>query len=85
MYWLRDGCHIYHTWLNELTVSTLGEDTKLLQAQVDDSVHALIRTQQVVSLTGNVFTGGLEEAIFDIHVGKIMNLEYHPGSPAAGA
>ena len=85
MYWIRDGCRVYHTWLNELAVPTTGEDTKYLRKQIDDSVHALIRTQQVVSLAGNVFTGGLEEAVFDIHVGKIMNPQYRPGSPAAGA
>jgi hypothetical protein len=37
----------------------------LLRALVDDGVHALIR-QQVVSLSGNVFTGGLEEPVFGI-------------------
>ncbi|KAI9455238.1 Six-hairpin glycosidase-like protein, partial [Lactarius psammicola] len=83
VFWLRDGCRVYHTWLNELTVPSPGEDTKYLRAQVDDSIHALIRTQQVVSLAGNVFTGGLEEAVFDIHVGKIMDLGYRPGSPSA--
>ncbi|KAH8993366.1 hypothetical protein EDB92DRAFT_1944519 [Lactarius akahatsu] len=78
VYWLRDACRVYHTWLNELTVPTLDEDTlddtKLLRAQVDDSGYALIRSQQVVSLAGNVFTlaGGLEEAVFDIHIGKIL-------------
>jgi hypothetical protein len=44
------------------------EDTELLRAQVDDAVRALIRTQHVVSLSGNVFTGGLEEPVFDIHI-----------------
>jgi len=46
-------------------------------------VHALVRTQHVVSLAGNVFTGGLEEAAFDINLGKITNPVYRPGSPAA--
>jgi hypothetical protein len=62
-----------------------GEDTNLLRAQVDDAVSALIRTQHVVSLAGNVFTGGLEEPVFDIHIGKITNPGFRPGSPAAGA
>ena len=62
-----------------------GEDTDFLRVQLDDAVRALIRTQQVVSLSGNVFTGGLEEPVFDIHIGKITNLEFRPGSPAAGA
>jgi len=61
------------------------DDTKLLRTLIDDSVRALVRTQQVVSLAGNVFTGGLEEAVFDIHLGKILDPAYRPGSPAAGA
>ena len=62
------------------------EDSELLvRAQVDDAVRALIRTQHVVSLSGNVFTGGLEEPVFDIHIGKITNADCRPGSPAAGA
>jgi len=61
------------------------DDPKLLRTLLDDSVHALIRTQHVVSLAGNVFTGGLEEAVFDINLGKITNPVYRPGSPAAGA
>ena len=85
VYWLRDGCRAYHTWLNELAVPGPHDDTKLLRSLLDDSVHALIRTQQVVSLAGNVFTGGLEEPIFDIHLNKIMHPAYRPGSPAAGA
>ncbi|KAN0130282.1 Six-hairpin glycosidase-like protein [Lactarius tabidus] len=82
-YWLRDGCRVYFTWLNELAVPGPGEDTNLLRAQVDDAVSALIRTQHVVSLAGNVFTGGLEEPVFDIHIGKITNPGFRPGSPAA--
>lgn len=82
-YWLRDGCRVYFTWLNELAVPGPGEDTNLLRAQVDDAVSALIRTQHVVSLAGNIFTGGLEEPVFDIHIGKITNPDFRPGSPAA--
>jgi len=59
------------------------DDTKLLRTLVDDSVRALVRTQQVVSLAGNIFTGGLEEAVFDIHLGKLTNPASRPGSPAA--
>ena len=55
-----------------------------LRANVDDFVHALIRTQHVVIPAGNVFTGGLEEALFDLHIGKITNSNYRVGSPAAG-
>ena len=84
-YWLRDGCRIYHTWLNGLAVPGPRDDPKLLRTLLDDSVHALVRTQHVVSLAGNVFTGGLEEAVFDINLGKITNPVYRPGSPGAGA
>jgi glucoamylase len=85
VYWLRDGCRVYHTWLNELIMSPPHDDTKLLRTLIDDSVHVLVRTQQVVSLSGNVFTGGLEEPVFDIHLGKIMNPASRLGAPAAGA
>ncbi len=55
-----------------------------LRAVVDDFVHALIRTQHVDSPAGNIFTGGLEEALFDLQIGKITNPDYRVGSPAAG-
>jgi glucoamylase len=84
-YWVRDGCRVYHTWLNELTVPGPHDDTTLLRALVDDGIHALIRTQQVVSLSGNVFTGGLEEPVFDIHLNKLSDAASRIGSPAAGA
>jgi glucoamylase len=84
-YWVRDGCRVYHTWLNELTVPGPHDDTKLLRELVDDSVHALIRTQHVVSLSGNIFTGGLEEPVFDIHLDMISDPSSRIGSPAAGA
>ena len=85
VYWVRDSCRAYHTWLNQLTVPGPHDDTKLLRALVDDSVHALIRTQHVASLSGNVFTGGLEEAGFDVHLDKISDPASRIGSPAAGA
>jgi glucoamylase len=55
-----------------------------LRAIVDDFVHVLIRTQHVDSPAGNIFTGGLEEALFDLHIGQVTNGDYRVGSPAAG-
>ncbi|KAH9969259.1 Six-hairpin glycosidase-like protein [Lactifluus volemus] len=83
VFWLRDGCRVYHTWLNELTMSQPYDNTKFLRTLVDDSVHALVRTQHVVSFSGNVFTGGLEEPVFDIHLGKITDPTSRIGAPAA--
>jgi glucoamylase len=81
VYWLRDACLVYHPWLNELTVSG---DTSL-RPQLDDVVHALTRTQQVISLAGNVFTGGIDEAVFGVHLERILDEKTRIGSPAAGA
>jgi glucoamylase len=81
VYWLRDACLVYHPWLNELTV--LGDSS--LRPQLDDVVHALTRTQQVVSLAGNVFTGGIDEAVFGVKLQKILDVKTRIGSPAAGA
>jgi glucoamylase len=80
VYWLRDACFVYHPWLNELTV--LGD--KSLHPMADDLTHALIRTQQVVSLAGNVMTGGIEEAVFDVKINPIQSEDARIGSPAAG-
>jgi hypothetical protein len=80
VFWLRDGCLACHPWLNELTFFN---DTSL-RPQVDDVVHALTRTQQVVSLAGNIFTGGIEEAVFDLHLNMILDPVTRIGSPAAG-
>jgi hypothetical protein len=80
VYWLRDACLVYHPWLNELTV--LGD--KSLRPMADDLTHALIRTQQVVSLAGNIFTGGIAEAVWDIHINPIQSEDARIGSPAAG-
>ena len=55
-----------------------------LREVVDDFVHVLIRTQHVDSPAGNLFTGGLEEALFDLHINQITNPDYRVGSPAAG-
>ena len=80
VFWLRDACLVYHPWLNELTVF---DDTSL-RPQMDDVVHALTRTQQVVSLAGNIFTGGLEEAVFDLQINMVVDPGTRIGSPAAG-
>ncbi|KAI9437564.1 Six-hairpin glycosidase-like protein, partial [Lactarius indigo] len=80
VFWLRDACLVYHPWLNELTVFN---DTSL-RPQMDDVVHALTRTQQVVSLAGNIFTGGIEEAVFDLQIKMIIDEKTRIGSPAAG-
>jgi glucoamylase len=50
----------------------------------DDLTHALIRSQQVISLAGNVYTGGLEEAVFYVHLEPIQDEKTRIGSPAAG-
>ncbi|KAN0109731.1 glycoside hydrolase family 15 protein [Russula decolorans] len=81
IYWLRDACLAYHAWLVELEIA--GNTDLALRAIVDDFVHALIRTQHVDNPAGNIFTGGLEEALFDLHIGKVTNSDYRIGSPAA--
>ena len=83
VFWLRDANLVYHPWLNRLTV--LNDSS--LRPQMDDVVHALTRTQQVVSTVGNVFTGGLEEPVFDLHLNMIIDPGTHNtriGAPAAG-
>ena len=72
----------YIAWIAELELSY--EPNGTLRALVDDSVHALIRSQHVVSIAGNIFTGGLEEALFDLHLAQITNNDLRIGSPAAG-
>jgi len=51
---------------------------------MDDYVHALIRTQHVVSISGNTLSGGLDEPVFDIHLGAVNNHDSRVGTPAAG-
>ncbi|KAI0292707.1 Six-hairpin glycosidase-like protein [Multifurca ochricompacta] len=80
VYWVRDACLAHYAWISELELA--GSDTSL-RAVVDDYARALIRTQHVVSIAGNIFTGGLEEASFDLKLGMITNPYYRPGSPAA--
>ncbi len=84
MWWLRDGCRLYHTLINQLTVSPFDKDAEFLRRQIDDSVRALVRSQQVVSIAGNVLTGGLDEPVFDIHINAITDPGKRFGSPAAG-
>ncbi|KAH9963444.1 Six-hairpin glycosidase-like protein [Lactifluus volemus] len=79
VYWLRDACLVYHPWLNELTVFADAS----LRSQMDDVVHALTRTQQVVSLAGNLYTGGIGEAVFDVKLNKLLDPKARIGSPAA--
>jgi len=52
---------------------------------LDDAVRALIRTQHIESLSGNVFTGGLEEPAFDLPLVQITDPETRAfiGAPAA--
>jgi hypothetical protein len=83
IYWLRDACFAYHAWLAELEIA--GNSDAALRNIVDDFVHVLIRTQHVTGPAGNVFTGGLEDALFDIHINKITHPhDFRVGSPAAG-
>ena len=82
IYWLRDACLGYHAWLAEL--EKVGNTDVALREIVDDFVHALIRTQHVDSPAGNIFTRGLEEALFDLQINQITNPDYRVGSPAAG-
>jgi glucoamylase len=81
VYWLRDACLVYHPWLNELTV--FGDES--LRSQIDDVVHVLTRTQQVISLAGNVFTGGIAEPVFGVQLQVILDEKTRIGAPAAGA
>lgn len=66
--------------MNELTV--LGD--KSLRPMADDLAHALIRTQQAVGLAGNIFTGGIEEVVFDAKINPNPTEASRFGSPAAG-
>ncbi|KAN0139655.1 glycoside hydrolase family 15 protein [Lactarius tabidus] len=80
-YWIRDASLVYHIWLNKLIVS--GGKTGHVRALVDDAVHALIRTQHVSNLAGNVLTGGLAEAVYDRNIGKLLDPLSRSGSPVA--
>lgn len=81
IFWLRDALLAYHAWFIELVLAPKDQQIRSL---VDDYVHALIRTQHVDNIAGNTFSGGLEEALFDLQIGVIKNPDYRIGSPAAG-
>ncbi|KAH9971145.1 Six-hairpin glycosidase-like protein [Lactifluus volemus] len=81
IFWLRDACLGYLGWLGELELSN--DPHSPLRALVDDAVHALIRTQHLINPSGNIFTGGLEEALFDLHIDLITINSWRIGSPAA--
>ncbi|KAF8268190.1 hypothetical protein EI94DRAFT_1204968 [Lactarius quietus] len=80
IFWLRDGATAYHAWFIELVLSP---NNQTIRALLDDYVHALIRTQHVVNIAGNIFSGGLDEALFDVHIEAISHSAYRIGSPAA--
>ena len=80
VYWLCDACLVYHSWLSEFTI--FGD--KSLRLQLDDTIHALTRMQQVISLAGNVFTSGIEEAVFDLKLNNLLDPKACIGSPAVG-
>ncbi len=68
-----------------ITLGDIAGNTDVaLRSFVDDFVRVLIRTQHVVNPAGNIFTGGLEEALFNLHIGKTTNSDNRVGSPAAG-
>jgi hypothetical protein len=81
IYWARDAYLAYHAWFIELVLSP---KNILIRALLDDYVHAIVRTQHVVNIAGNTFSGGLDEALFDLKLGVITNPSYRVGSPAAG-
>ncbi|KAI0266992.1 Six-hairpin glycosidase-like protein [Gloeopeniophorella convolvens] len=80
-FYIRDNCLMYNSWLNEL--ATFGDESQYLRPFIDDAVHALLRSQHVPSISGNIFTGGLEEVAFDKHIGKLLDPSARVGSPAA--
>jgi glucoamylase len=81
IYWIRDALLAYHAWFIELLLSPSDER---IRALVDDYVHALVRTQHVVNIAGNTFSGGLDEALFGLQLEVVTNSSYRVGSPAAG-
>ena len=81
IFFVRDGALAYNAWFMELLLSPKNQT---IRALLDDYVHALVRTQHVVNIAGNTFSGGLDEAFFDIHIGVIANFALRIGSPAAG-
>lgn len=83
IYWVRDACFAYYAWLAELEIA--GNTNVALREYADDIVHIMVRTQHAYNPSGTTFTGGLEEALFDLHIRKLTYpAEYRIGSPAAG-
>ena len=62
----------------------LSPTNQYIRALLDDYVHAIVRMQHVVNIAGNTFSGGLDEALFDLQIGVVTNPSYRIGSPAAG-
>jgi glucoamylase len=81
IFFVRDGAQAYNAWFMELLLSP---NNQTIRALLDDYVHALVRTQHVVNIAGNSFSGGLDEPFFDVHIGVITNSALRIGSPAAG-
>jgi len=82
IYWVRDACFAYYAWLAELEIA--GNTDVALREYADDFVHILVRTQHAYNPSGTTLTGGLEEALFDLHIRKfIYPAEWRIGSPAA--
>lgn len=81
MFWFRDAAFIWHIWLNRLIVTG---DT-FFRPLVDDAVHAIIRSQHVSNLVGNVLSGGLAEGVYDLHIQKVVLPAARDGSPGGGA
>ncbi|KAI0046328.1 glycoside hydrolase family 15 protein [Auriscalpium vulgare] len=79
LFWVRDAALVYDVWLNELV--SLNDVS--LRTLMDDVTLALVRTQQVTSLTRDVFNGGLEEPVFYLNLTYITDLAYRPGAPCA--
>ncbi|KAI0044584.1 glycoside hydrolase family 15 protein [Auriscalpium vulgare] len=77
VYWVRDACLVYNVWLNELIA--LGD--KSLRPLMDDVTLALVRSQHVDSISGNIYNGGLEEPVFHLDLSFIRNASYRPDGP----
>ncbi|KAI9438261.1 Six-hairpin glycosidase-like protein [Lactarius indigo] len=77
MFWFRDAALIWHFWLNRLIVA--GDN--FFHPLVDDAVHAIIKTQHITNIAGNVLTGGLAEGVYDRHIQKVLRDEARIGSP----
>jgi glucoamylase len=85
LYYVRDAAILLHAWLNRLTTSS--DHAQVLRPLLDDAIRAFIRTQHIENPSGNLFTGGLEEAAFGPQLGEITDsgTRSFTGAPAAGA